>query len=97
MLKLDCKIVATLARVAFVLIALFSFPSAPRAQAASGGQVMVSAVSSRTEASGTVVSIAADGSLSRAQTWQDRNGYHVVVPGGAANSQLKVAQASVIS
>ena len=92
MLKLDCKIVATLARVALVLIALVTFSPAPRAQAAGGDQVIVSAVSSRTGASGTVVSIAADGSLSRAQTWQDRDGYHVVVPGGAANGLLKVAK-----
>jgi HEAT repeat protein len=91
MLKLDCKIVATLARVALVLIALVTFPPAPRAQAAGGAQVIVSAVSTRTGANGTVVSIAADASLSRAQTWQDRDGYHVVVPGGAANGQLKVA------
>jgi len=84
------KIVATLARVSLALVALGPTQSASLAQAAKGGQVTVSEVSARSSANGTMVSIAADGSLSRAQTWQDREGYHVVVPSGTAPKQLKV-------
>ncbi len=35
-------------------------------------------------ASGNVVSISADGSLNRAQTWQDSEGFHVVLVNGEA-------------
>lgn len=38
---------------------------------------------------GTVVSISADGSLSRAQTWQDGEGYHVVLPNTVTADSLK--------
>jgi len=38
---------------------------------------------------GTTVSIAADGSLGRAQTWQDSEGYHVVIPDTVASESLK--------
>jgi len=34
--------------------------------------------------SGNVVSISADGSLNRAQTWQDPEGFHVMLPNGQA-------------
>src|SRR6185295_6621785 len=42
--------------------------------------VTVSQISSERSPSETVVSIAADGSLSKAQTWQDSEGFHVVLP-----------------
>src|SRR3712207_664587 len=42
--------------------------------------VTVTGVSS----SGNVVSISADGSLNRAQTWQDAEGFHVVLVNGEA-------------
>ena len=42
--------------------------------------VKVSNVASQGSNNGSVVSIAADGSLSSAQTWQDNEGYHVVLP-----------------
>jgi hypothetical protein len=34
--------------------------------------------------SGNVVSVSADGSLNRAQTWQDPEGFHIVLPNGQA-------------
>ena len=37
---------------------------------------------------GTIVSIAADGALGRAQTWQDSEGYHVVIPNTVAVNSL---------
>ncbi len=42
--------------------------------------VKVSNVSSQTSASGSLVTIAADNSLAGAQTWQDEEGFHVVLP-----------------
>nr|MBA3242860.1 hypothetical protein [Acidobacteriota bacterium] len=36
-------------------------------------------------ASGSVVSITADGSMNRAQTWQDKEGFHVVLVNGATD------------
>lgn len=41
---------------------------------------------------GTTVLIAADGSLGRAQTWHDSEGYHVVIPNTAAANSLKTAR-----
>src|SRR6185503_15363473 len=40
----------------------------------------VSGVSSYPTADGTIVTIAADNSLNHAQTYQDRDGFHVIVP-----------------
>jgi HEAT repeat protein len=69
----------TLAVFALALIAV-SFPwLATRAQRASReATVNVTSVSSRPSANGEVVSISADAPLSRAQTWQDEEGFHVV-------------------
>jgi len=53
--------------------------------------VTVSSVSSHSSANGTVVSITADGPLNRAQTWQDREGYHVVVPSAGTHKAIKVS------
>lgn len=52
-------------------------PQAQRAGKESG--VNVTGVTARTKGSDAVVSIAADGPLNRAQTWQDSEGFHVVV------------------
>jgi HEAT repeat protein len=46
----------------------------------SGDVTTVSSVSSHAATNGTVIQISADGSLNRAQTFQDREGFHVVVP-----------------
>ncbi|HEX8633277.1 MAG TPA: HEAT repeat domain-containing protein [Pyrinomonadaceae bacterium] len=51
----------------------------PQAQRAKESGVNVTGVSSRAAGSDAVVSIAADGPLTRAQTWQDGEGFHVVV------------------
>jgi HEAT repeat protein len=53
---------------------------ASRAQRPKEGPANVASVSSRTTASGAVVTIAADTSLNRVQTWQDSEGYHVTLP-----------------
>lgn len=49
----------------------------------------ISSVTAQPSASGTTVSIVAEGSLRRAQTWQDRDGYHVVVPYATVQNSIK--------
>jgi HEAT repeat protein len=51
----------------------------PQAQRSKEAGVNVTGVSARANGSDAVVSIAADGPLTRAQTWQDGEGFHVVV------------------
>jgi HEAT repeat protein len=51
----------------------------PQAQRAKESGVNVTGVSARTAGADSVVSIAADAPLTRAQTWQDGEGFHVVV------------------
>lgn len=52
---------------------------APQAQKTKESGVNVTGVTARTNGADAVVSISADGPLSRAQTWQDSEGFHVVV------------------
>ncbi len=54
--------------------------------------VTVKSVSSQGSSFGTVISIAADGSLSRAQTWQDNEGYHIVLPNTVPVDSLKTGR-----
>src|SRR2546423_8709071 len=59
----------------------FFRPEIPRAQQRyKEPSVRVTSVTT----SGNVVSIAADGSLGRAQTWQDPEGFHIVLVNGQA-------------
>jgi len=46
-------------------------------------------VTARPVSNTTLVTITADGSLSQAQNWQDKEGYHVVIPGGHPSESLK--------
>src|ERR1044071_8490135 len=63
-------------------LALMLNDNAPRAQQRyTEPSVKVTGVTT----SGNVVSISADGSLSRAQTWQDPEGFHVVLVNGQAS------------
>lgn len=53
------------------------------------GPVTLSSVTTTTSSNRTIVSIAGDAGLSRAQTWQDSEGYHVVVPNALARDSIK--------
>ncbi len=53
-------------------------PFAPRAQKAKEAAVNVTGVSTRADARGAVVTVTGDAALSRAQTWQDDEGFHIV-------------------
>ena len=54
--------------------------------------VKVSRIVVQPSGAGTAISIVADGSLSKAQTWQDVEGYHVVLPNTVALDSLSVAR-----
>src|SRR6267143_1455348 len=54
--------------------------------------VKVSTIAVQPSAGGTAISIVADGSLGRAQTWQDAEGYHVVLPNTVAVDSLSMAR-----
>lgn len=54
--------------------------------------VKVTDVTARPSDSGTVVTISADGTLSKAQTWHDDEGYHVVLPDTVSDYSLRLAR-----
>jgi HEAT repeat protein len=85
------KINAKLAPMIVLLIALSVTQSSASQAQSKNGSVTVTSVSAHMTANRTVVSIAADGTLNRAQTWQARDGYHVVVPSGGAANAMKVS------
>ena len=75
--------------VNLLLMAALFVPLASYAQQSRDGRVTVTGVSVRAVSNGTSISIAADGPLNQAQTWQDSEGYHVVVPAAAARNNIK--------
>jgi HEAT repeat protein len=54
--------------------------------------VKITDVSARASDGGTVVTIFADGTLSKAQTWHDDEGYHVVLPNTVSDYSLRLAR-----
>ena len=54
--------------------------------------VKITDVAARTSDGGTVVTISADGNLSKAQTWHDDEGYHVVLPDTVSDYSLRLAR-----
>jgi HEAT repeat protein len=75
-----------------VLLVACIAPLGTQGQKPKDETVNISSVSTRSSSSGTLVSIAADGALSHAQSWQDSEGYHVVVPYAAAQSSVKAGK-----
>ena len=73
------------------LILAFAFTplTETRSQEIKYSPLRVSSVIAQPSALGTTVSIVAEGSLRRAQTWQDSEGYHVVVPYATAQNSIK--------
>lgn len=66
-----------------------STSSTSHAQRPKNTPLRIANVSTQDTDEGTTVSISADGSLSRAQTWQDGDGFHVVVPYASAQNTVK--------
>ena len=73
------------------LILAFAFTplTETRSQEIKYSPLRVSSVVAQPSALGTTVSIVAEGSLRRAQTWQDSEGYHVVVPYATAQNSIR--------
>lgn len=63
---------------------LLGSPTTPHAQRLSKErEVQITGVATRTSDKESVVSISADGNLTHAQTWQDKNGdFHIILPKG---------------
>ncbi len=57
-------------------------PSNPQAQRSGEKGASVKDVSTSRQNGETTVSITGDGTMNRVQTWQDKDGFHVVFPGG---------------
>ena len=75
--------------LALLLAAVAFVPSlALRAQKTKDSPVHVAGVSERKTASGSVITLSADMPLNRTQTWQDSEGFHLIVP-RAGRSQVK--------
>jgi len=53
------------------------------------GSITLLDVTARPVSNTTLVTITADGPLNQAQTWQDQEGYHVVIPGGHPAERIK--------
>ncbi len=70
---------APVAVASLILVVAVFVPLVSQAQRTKEAGVNVTSISARTKGDDAVVSIAADGPLSRAQTWQDGEGFHVVV------------------
>ncbi len=75
--------------LAFCALAVFLLQFSAQAQRA---QTSITNISATSAAGGTTISIAADGSLARAQTWQDAEGYHVVIPNSVVSDSMKTAK-----
>jgi HEAT repeat protein len=81
-----------LAAVILLLAAVGVVPALVSRAQKLDGLTTVKGVSSQGSSTGTVVSIAADGSLKSAQTWQDNEGYHVVLPNTVPAEALKLGR-----
>lgn len=71
-----------------LVIAVFAVTPMP-ASAQSLRELNISGISTQAAGSGTVVSIVANGPLSRAQMWQDSEGYHVVIPHSTTGGSIR--------
>ena len=82
------KVRQRLARIKLAAVSTLLFAALaivyPFVGQAQGTPLKVTNVSTHAASGATTVSIAADGSLGRAQTWHDSEGYHVVLPNTVA-------------
>jgi HEAT repeat protein len=77
-------------RIAPLILAFVMSPTIEtRAQEIKYSPLTVSNIAGQVSATGTTISIVAEGSLRRAQTWQDGEGYHVIVPYATAQNSVK--------
>lgn len=79
-----------LAAATLFAVFLFQLTPALRAQTAKDSSARVTEVTTRSSGGGTVVTLASDVPLNRTQTWQDAEGFHVVVPKAAGSKVRQV-------
>ncbi|HEX8843708.1 MAG TPA: HEAT repeat domain-containing protein [Pyrinomonadaceae bacterium] len=80
------KIARTIS-VSLLLLGIALMPMvSPFAQKRKEGPYRITGVSSRKTASGTIVTVAADAPLTRTQTWQDEEGFHMSLPDASPGS-----------
>ncbi len=77
--------VITTLSLAFILTPLAS----AQAQDPKYSPLRISSLAAQVSETSSTITIGAEGSLRRAQTWQDREGYHVVVPYATAQSSVR--------
>ncbi len=77
--KISRRARLAVAGVSLGLAVAVCVPFTLQAQRTKESGVNVTGISTRTKGEDAVVSIAADGPLTRAQTWQDGEGFHVIV------------------
>lgn len=92
--KLQCQdskreITSGLLNGVLCALLIFGIGSTTLTQAQSDDPVTISSVSAHQTSNGTMVTIGADGPLNRAQTFQDREGFHVVVPDSGVSDLVK--------
>ncbi len=84
--------VRRLAGLMLTLVVVFILPLLASQAQRLRAPIKVSTIAVQPSAAGTAISIVADGSLSKAQTWQDAEGYHVVLPNTVAVDSLSLAR-----
>lgn len=87
--------VARAATVSLLLLGIALVPTVSPFAQKKDGPVNVTGVSSRKTGDGAVVTVSADAPLTRTQTWQDEEGFHLTLP-GANPGQLKGLPRGVI-
>ncbi|HEV2829933.1 MAG TPA: HEAT repeat domain-containing protein [Pyrinomonadaceae bacterium] len=58
----------------------------------SHGSTRTASVSAQPAATGAIISVTADGPLTRAQNWQDSEGYHLILPNTTSANSLKAVR-----
>lgn len=83
--------------VSALLLAVALMPTvSPFAQKRKDAPYKVTDVSSRKTNEGTVVTVSADAPLSRTQTWQDEEGFHMSLPGASQGSMKGLPRGVIV-
>jgi HEAT repeat protein len=80
------RVLLSQAKTFGALALLFAFTALPCHAQISYGSTRTADISAQPSGAGVIVSIAADAPLTRPQSWQDSEGYHLVLPNTSANS-----------
>lgn len=89
------KIARTLT-VSLVLAGIAFVPATNPLAQKKEGSVKVTGVSAQKTSNGTVVTVSGDAPLTRTQTWQDAEGFHLVLPGASQSSIQGVPRGVIV-